>query len=1232
MVNEYLLHADVLGRLTDARAAARSARWLRGVGRGSLSPVYLDPRLWAFTRGVRGRIAATVGLGLLQVVAGIARLALLGWVLARIFAGASLADLVVPLAATAAAIVVRGALEYARTVMAHRTAARVQATLRQTMYEHLVALGPAHVAGSRTGDVIVSMVEGVTQLETYFGQYLPQLAIAALTPLIIFGFVAFVDLPIALVLLVAAIVTLLAPSFQHRMDSAASLARSKAYRAFAADFLDSIQGLATLKAFGQSGARRELLESRGWALFTSTMWVLRTNTMGRGITDTGIALGAAVALGWGAYRVAAGQMELAALLVILMLGIEVFRPLRELRVLLHNGMLGLSASQAIATLLDATPAVRDDAPRDPGAAPLTPSVEFEAVRFSYPGGRRAAHEGLSFAVAAGERVGIVGPSGAGKSTIARLLLRLHDPQSGRVLVGGRDIRTLPLADLRRQIAVVSQDTYLFHGTVEDNLRMGKPDATAAELEEAARAANAHTFIAALPQGYHTVVGERGVRLSGGQRQRIAIARALLRDAPILILDEALSAVDAESEAVIQEALDRLMRGRTTLIFAHRLSSVIGADRILALEDGRVVESGRHDELMARRGAYFRLMAAQAREGDGADARLDEAAAEPDAVPGVARVTETASADAVGQTATLGWGAVFRNLLGMVRPYRGQLALTFVLGVSRVIALIGVGVLSALVVLALKRGEPFGGLLVALAVVAPLAGILHWLESWLAHDMAFRLLTHMRVDLFRKLDALAPAYLTRRRSGELVGTATHDVELVEYFFAHTITPAFVAVLIPAAVLATLVAFGWPMAAAVVPFLLWAALGPVFGRGRIDRLGSRAREATGELNAFAVDSVQGLAEIVAFQQERARGVAFAARSQAYADARLPFLQDLTRQAVLQESASALGGLAIALAGAALVSAGRLDAGVLPLLTLLAMSAFVPVWEIAQVGRQLADTLGAARRLHAIDSEPVPVTDGPGVSTGVPGAPALAMSAVSFVYPGRTQPALDDVTFEVPAGSTVALVGPSGAGKTTVAALFLRFWDPQAGVVKLAGHDLRHYRLDDLRGRIALVAQDTYLFNDTLRNNILIARPSATEPELAAAVSNASLDDFVRSLPDGLDTVVGERGAKLSGGQRQRVAIARAFVKDAPILILDEATSHLDAVNEQAVRESLALLAKARTTLVIAHRLSTVRDADRIIVLDGGRVAEIGDHESLLARNGLYARLVSRQLGGVAARALT
>src|SRR5205807_7412367 len=244
---------------------------------------------------------------------------------------------------------------------------------------------------------------------------------------------------------------------------------------------------------------------------------------------------------------------------------------------------------------------------------LAPTIAFEEVGFAYPGGRRAAHDGLSFTVAAGEKIGIVGPSGAGKSPIARLLLRLFDPQSGVVRVGGQDVRAIGPDALRREIAVVHQDTYLFHGTVEDNLRLGKPDATEDEIEAAARDANAHDFILQLPRGYQTILGERGVNLSGGQRQRLAIARALLRDSPILVLDEALSSVDAENEAVIQEALDRLAKGRTTLILAHRLSSVIGADRILVLDQGRVVAAGRHAELIRRDGPYRRLMGAQAEE-------------------------------------------------------------------------------------------------------------------------------------------------------------------------------------------------------------------------------------------------------------------------------------------------------------------------------------------------------------------------------------------------------------------------------------------------------------------------------------------------------------------------------------------------------------------------------------------------------------------------------------------
>src|SRR6266508_2653151 len=318
-----------------------------------------------------------------------------------------------------------------------------------------------------------------------------------------------------------------------------------------------------------------------------------------------------------------------------------------------------------------------------------------------------------------------------------------------------------------------------------------------------------------------------------------------------------------------------------------------------------------------------------------------------------------------------------------------------------------------------------------------------------------------------------------------------------------------------------------------------------RKRVDRLGSQAREAAGELGAFAVDSVQGLGEIVAFQQEDARGAKLDQLSQRHINLRLPFFSELTLQHAILEVLTGLGGLAVVVAGAVLAQRGAIDAGLLPLLTILAMAAFLPVAEIAQIGRQLADTLGATRRVYALANEPVPVTDGPGVAPRE-GAASLTLERVSFAYPGQGRLALSDVSFEIPAGKTVALVGTSGAGKTTTAQLLMRFWDPDSGRITLNGADLRDYKLDELRRLIALVAQDTYLFNDSLRANILIARPDASEAELQAAVRHASLSDLVAALPDGLDSPVGERGTALSGGQRQRVAIARAFLKDAPILV--------------------------------------------------------------------------------------
>ncbi len=1355
--------------------------------------MYLHPRLLSLAMDVRWRIIISAVVGMLAVAAGVARLAVAAVIIVEVVrlgvgtgTGATFESLTWPLVIMAALIVARTCLQYLQEVLSHHTASLVKVRLRERLYEHSLALGPGYFDSSRTGDALMSLAEGVERLEAFFGRYLPQMIVAAIAPVVIFIFMALIDFRTGLVFLAFALLTLIIPNLFHRWNRERSMARRDAYGALGADFLDAVQGLTTLKAFGQSRERGELLAERARDLFRTTMGVLAANAATGALTILGITGGAAVALGWGAVRVADGDLELRALMIVLMLGVEVFRPLRELVQLYHDGVMAISSAEGIFAIMDSPAAVKEPeraSVNGAGPAPaaeLKPEIAFENVSHAYNEGRRPALRELSFTLQEGETLGLVGPSGAGKSTIVWLMLRFFDPREGVIRLGGQDVRDIPLEELRRQVSVVTQDTYLFHGTVADNLRFGNPDATQSELEEAARAANAHEFIHHLPQGYETVVGERAVRLSGGQKQRIAIARALLKDAPILILDEALSSVDAENEAVIVQALDRLIEGRTTLRIAHRLSSVVNADRILVLDEGRLVESGSHAELIAAGGLYAELMVqqqerldfglselaegpvreshhdtqgpspqvdvgafmprpahqghghhhhtpAQAHQRDGEHNQRNEhhAPAQPrhdheahgnhaaaqasqrhgdhghehhvqaqshgrdaehprerqhhapgqtdhgheahgdghephgathaGAEPGHGPQPDASAfmpqpghgghghhhhdAPAAGREqdghrqrdrhAPLGILTVWVRLLGLVRPWGTELALTFLLGVAHHSTAIGVGVVSALLVGQVITGGDLTLLLILLAVLTPLAAFFIWTESWVAHDLAYRLLAEMRVDVYRKLDPLAPAYMTRRRSGDLVSVVGGDVETVEFFFAHTITPAFTAVVVPGVVVAVLAVIAWPMAIAVAPFLVAVALSPFFAQKRSERLGEELRNQLGDVHAHMVDSIQGMREISAFGRGPARTAEMVDNSWRFAHFQLRFLKERAFQIGFIEAMTALGGLVVLTVGVWLLTNNTISRPELILAVVLSVAAFAPVSDIARTMKQLMETLAASRRLFAIHDEPVPVTDGPGIqgdgrNDGHPGgAPSVDFDAVGFDYgPGEPQ-ALSGVSFKVEPGHTVALVGRSGAGKTTCANLMMRFWDPSGGSVRLDGHDIRDFKLDDLRRRVALVSQDTYLFNASIRSNIMLGRPDASEAEVEEAARQANCHDFITAFPDGYDTIVGERGMQLSGGQRQRIAIARALLKNAPVLVLDEATSHLDAVSESQLRQALEHLMQGRTTLVIAHRLSTIRDADRIVVLDHGQAIEQGNHQELLERRGLYARLVATQL---------
>ncbi|KAJ8898721.1 hypothetical protein K2173_004880 [Erythroxylum novogranatense] len=880
-------------------------------------------------------------------------------------------------------------------------------------------------------------------------------------------------------------------------------------------------------------------------------------------------------------------------------------------------------------------------------------IELRDVYFSYPARpNEQIFCGFSLSIPSGTTAALVGQSGSGKSTIINLIERFYDPQNGEVLVDGINLREFQLKWIRQKIGLVSQEPVLFTSSIKDNIACGKDGATTEEIRAALQQANAAQFIDKLPQGLDTMVGEHGTQLSGGQKQRVAIARAIIKDPRILLLDEATSALDAESERVVQEALDRIMVNRTTVIVAHRLSTVKNADMIAVIHRGKMVEKGGHWELIKNtEGAYSQLVRLQEVNKDTKQAvdDQDKSSLNSDSFRKSSRTFSIGSL-AVGNSSRY-FLPVSIDLPTAIEtlpeetvpkpPLRRLAALNKaefpVLIAGTIAAMINglifpiFGWLLAKVTKTfyempheLRKDSKFYSSMVLILGVVSL--ILYPWQSYLFSVAGGKLIQRIRCMCFEKVVHMEIAWFDEPgHSSGLIGTRLSEDAVT----ARALVGDALAQMVQntsSAIAALVIAFSasWQLAIIVIVLFPLIVINGFLQVKFMKGFSGNAKMMYEEANQIASNAVASIRTVASFCAEKKMTELYKRKCD------VPVMTGI-KQGLLSGSGFGLSFFmmfsvytAIFYAAAQLIDHGKTTFVDFYQVFFVLATAATTISQSSSFSIDSSKTRTAAASMFAIldRKSKIESSDESGMTLDhVKGQ--IEIRHVSFKYPSRPEVQIfRDLSLAIHCGKTVALVGASGSGKSTAIALLQRFYDPDSGHITLDGIEIQKFQIKWLRRQMGLVSQEPVLFNDTIRANIAYGKGGdATEAEILAASELVNAHQFISSLQQGYDTVAGERGVQLSGGQKQRVAIARAIVKDPKILLLDEATSSLDAESERVVQDALDRVMVNRTTIVVAHRLSTIKNADVIAVVKDGVIVEEGKHEKLIKiKDGFYSSLVT------------